>query len=120
MYAGRKAMREGLGRLLVVLGLLPAAAEVKVGDRLRGLGPKGGGLSRERCVGRDTLAVGTPSAAATDVAAAVVVVVVVVVVVKEAVRTGLLSVGDAADAAAGVGAWVEGDSSISSSDTDSI
>ena len=112
-------MREGLGRLLVVLGLLPAAAEVKVGDRLRGLGPKGGGLSRERCVGRDTLAVGTPSAAAADVAAAVVVVV-VVVVVKEAVRTGLLSVGDAADAAAGVGAWVEGDSSISSSDTDSI
>ena len=108
-------MREGLGRLLVVLGLLPAAAEVKVGDRLRGVGPKGGGLSRERCVGRDTLAVGTPSAAAADVAAAV-----VVVVVKEAVRTGLLSVGDAADAAAGVGAWVEGDSSISSSDTDSI
>ena len=111
-------MREGLGRLLVVLGLLPAAAEVKVGDRLRGVGPKGGGLSRERCVGRDTLAVGTPSAAAADVAAAVVVV--VVVVVKEAVRTGLLSVGDAADAAAGVGAWVERDSSISSSDTDSI
>lgn len=101
MYAGRNAMREGLGKLLVVLSLLPAAAGVEVGDRLIGMGPKGGGLSRERCVGRDTLTVGTLSTAAADDA---VVVVVLVVTVTEAVRTGLLSVGDVVGVVADVGA----------------
>lgn len=91
----------------------PATTGAAVGDRPMGAGPKAGGLSRERCVGRDTLAVVTWSTVAAEVA----VVAVLVVMVMAAVRTGLLSVGDVAGAGAREGGRGASDSS---SDTDSI
>ena len=82
MYAGKNFISDGLGRLLR-LPSLPAGGEGEVDEVVVGVGEglKGGGLSRDRWVGRDAVVVGTLSIEAGaplgKVTAAVVVVLVV-------------------------------------------